>query len=83
MADKTAAAISKSLKRQSRGVTAGRGGAGNWNWEDEETKKAAEEEKKLKGEELEQKAKDVVDQGLKLPEKVHHHIHPQHKHDEA
>lgn len=72
MAEKTAAAISKSLQRPARGGLGGRGGAGNWKVDDEEAKKAAEEEEKHKGEDLEQKVKDAVEKGLKLPERVHH-----------
>lgn len=73
MAEKTAAAISKSLQRPHRGGLGGRGGAGNWNQaDDEEARKVAEEEERHKGEDLEQKVKDAVEKGLKLPERVHH-----------
>ena len=78
MAEKTAAAIKQSLKHQSRGgIGGGRGGAGNYTWDEEEVKKADEETGKAKSEELEQKIKDAVDRGLKLPEKVHHGQHKQ------
>ena len=78
MADKTAAAVAASLKRnnQVRGGLGGRGGAGNWQVDGEEERKRATEEHRLRGEKLEQSIKDVVDKGLKMPEKVHHH--PQH-----
>ncbi|RSL61312.1 hypothetical protein CEP54_006276 [Fusarium duplospermum] len=71
MADKTAAAVSASLKRNSqhiRGGLAGRGGAGNWKTEEEER----EHHQKSKGEELEKKIKEAVEKGLKMPDRVHH-----------
>ncbi|KAK7418841.1 hypothetical protein QQX98_003703 [Neonectria punicea] len=73
MANKTAAAVNASLKKhhQVRGGLAahGRGGAGNWKVDEEEERKKAADEESVK---LEQKVKDAVDQGLKMPEKVHH-----------
>lgn len=71
MADKTAAAIEASLKRNQnvRGGLGGRGGAGNWH---EESEAAHKGEGGAKEEDLERKVKDVVDKGLKLPDKVHH-----------
>ncbi|KAF4983223.1 hypothetical protein FZEAL_1326 [Fusarium zealandicum] len=70
MADKTAAAISASLKRNQhqRGGLAGRGGAGNWKADEEQ----AREDERTRGEEMERKAKEAVEKGLKMPEKVHH-----------
>lgn len=69
MADKTAAAINASLKRNNnvRGGLGGRGGAGNWH---NETQAAGDEEGK--GEQIERKVKETIDKGLKLPDKVHH-----------
>lgn len=77
MAEKTAAAISKSLKNQSRGgIGGGRGGAGNYKWDDEEEKKKViEGQSQGKGEEIELKIKNAVDKGLKMPDKVHHGQH--------
>ncbi|KPM37761.1 hypothetical protein AK830_g8794 [Neonectria ditissima] len=76
MANRTAAAVNASLKKhhQVRGGLAahGRGGAGNWKIDDEDERKKAADEESALGVKLEQKAKDAVDQGLKMPEKVHH-----------
>ncbi|KAH6998755.1 hypothetical protein BGZ61DRAFT_26067 [Ilyonectria robusta] len=76
MAKKTAAAVNASLKRhsQAHGGQSGRGGAGNWKTdEDEERKKLADEESAL-GVQLEKQVKEAVDKGLKMPDKVHHHV---------
>ncbi|KAF4470927.1 hypothetical protein FALBO_2169 [Fusarium albosuccineum] len=68
MADRTAAAISASLKKNhhAHGALGGRGGAGNWKGEEREV------EDRSKGEELEKKIKEAVDKGLKMPERVHY-----------
>lgn len=68
-----AAAVSARRKQQHpRGGLAGRGGAGNWKPEDES---GLDEEKKSWGEELERKAREMVDKGLKMPEKIHQSHH--------
>lgn len=76
MADKTAAAVSASLKRNSqhtRGGLAGRGGAGNWKTDEEEREQQQDHHHhKSKGEELEKKVKEAVEKGLKMPDRVHH-----------
>ncbi|SPJ81852.1 uncharacterized protein FTOL_09257 [Fusarium torulosum] len=75
MARKTAAAVSASLKKNQavRGGLGGRGGAGNWkhavSFEEEERMR---EEERSREEELQKRVKDSVDQGLKMPERVHH-----------
>ncbi|KAI5465551.1 hypothetical protein BGZ63DRAFT_373917 [Mariannaea sp. PMI_226] len=76
MADKTAAAIAASLKRnnQFRGGLGGRGGAGNWR-EDadvEELARSKAEDEKTRRERMEQEIRDSVDKGLKLPERAFH-----------
>ncbi|KAM5351325.1 hypothetical protein ACJ41O_004048 [Fusarium nematophilum] len=76
MADKTAAAVNASLKKNhhTRGGLAGRGGAGNWQADEGEEHEAAkrDEDDKAKGQHLEKKVKEAVEKGLKMPEKVHH-----------
>ncbi|CCT66246.1 uncharacterized protein FFB20_06549 [Fusarium fujikuroi] len=81
MAQKTAAAVNASLKKNhvARGGLGGRGGAGNWkhaiSFEEEERMR---EEERLRGEQLAKKVKEEVDQGLKMPEKAHHGHHVKH-----
>jgi len=71
-ANETAAAVAKSRKAAPAqgGALGGRGGAGNWKG-NQQAPATVEREHKL-GEEMERKVKEVVDQGLKMPEKVHH-----------
>lgn len=75
MADRTAAAVAASLRRnnQVRGGLGGRGGAGNWQVDEEEEQRRRKEEDRVRGEELERSVRDAVDRGLKMPEKVYHH----------
>ncbi|KAF9774800.1 hypothetical protein IL306_007174 [Fusarium sp. DS 682] len=81
MAQKTAAAVNASLKKNHvvRGGLGGRGGAGNWkhaiSFEEEERMR---EEERSRGEELAKKVKEEVDKGLRMPEKVHHGHHTKH-----
>lgn len=51
----------------------GRGGAGNYNWEQaaEEERRQQEEENKA---ELDKKIKEAVEGALKMPEKAHRHV---------
>ncbi|KFH48939.1 hypothetical protein ACRE_001260 [Hapsidospora chrysogenum ATCC 11550] len=71
---KVADQITAAVKPQPPRVPAlsGRGGAGNWKTDAAalEAKRSAEE--RGKGEELERKVREVVEQGLRLPDKVHH-----------
>ncbi|KAM0562141.1 hypothetical protein ACHAPJ_002585 [Fusarium lateritium] len=81
MAAKTAAAVNASLKRNHnvRGGLGGRGGAGNYRFEEDD--KTREDGERTRGEELEKKVRDEVEKGLKMPERVHHG-HGHDKHDE-
>ncbi|KAF5027240.1 hypothetical protein F66182_656 [Fusarium sp. NRRL 66182] len=69
MAEKTAAAVNASLKKNhnTRGGLGGRGGAGNWRADED-----GKESEKSRGEELAKKVRDEVEKGLKMPERVHH-----------
>lgn len=67
MAQETAQAV-KSHKSTGHGGYSGRGGAGNW--KEGKDKGGGGEEDKGALEEMERKAMEVVDQGLKMPEKV-------------
>lgn len=68
MAQETAKAVKAS--RPTGNGYAGRGGAGNWKGGGEGKDDAADEGERSRLEEMEKKAREVVDQGLKMPEKV-------------
>lgn len=68
------AAVEARLKQQRHGGgMGGRGGAGNWASTAEGEGAAGDADGAgTKAEELERKAKEAVDKGLRMPEKVHH-----------
>ena len=68
VAQETAQAVKKH-KPSSAGAYAGRGGAGNWK-EKGKRSEGEDDGETSRLEEMERKAKEVVDQGLKMPEKV-------------
>lgn len=67
VARETAQAVKK--HKPSGGAYAGRGGAGNWK-EKGKRSEGEDDGEPSRLEEMERKAKEVVDQGLKMPEKV-------------
>jgi len=69
VADQTTAAVKQQPPR-GPGLS-GRGGAGNWKTDAAALEAKRDAEERGKGEELERKVKEVVDQGLRLPDKVH------------
>lgn len=54
------------MKQQTWGILSGRGGAGNYRATSGES-----EDKAVVDKELERKVREVVDKGLKMPDKVH------------
>ncbi|KAM6488029.1 hypothetical protein HDV62DRAFT_346659 [Trichoderma sp. SZMC 28011] len=84
LADETGAAVASSLKKNPqphRAGWSGRGGAGNYNWEQaaEEERRQEEEESKA---ELDKKIKEAVEGALKMPEKAHQHVTKEEEADE-
>ena len=72
VAQKTAAAV-KQHPARATGLS-GRGGAGNWKTDAAAREARRAEEERGRGEELERQAREAVDQGLKMPDKVHHAV---------
>ena len=73
--DVTAAVVSSLKKHPHRGGLGGRGGAGNYEARQElEEQREKEQEGESQGlvKDLEEKVKETVDKGLKMPDKVHH-----------
>ena len=70
VADQITAAV-KSQPPRVPGLS-GRGGAGNWKTDAAALEAQRSAEERGKGEELERKVREVVDQGLRLPDQVHH-----------
>ena len=68
VANSTVEAMKQAPAQPRAGGYSGRGGAGNWKTQKEDD--ASEHD--AKGKDIEHKVKEVVEQGLKMPEKVHH-----------
>ena len=72
MHQQTAAAVRQQPPR-APGLS-GRGGAGNWRTDSAARDAKQAEEERGKSAEMERKAREVVDQGLKMPDRVHHAV---------
>ncbi|TFB05916.1 hypothetical protein CCMA1212_002113 [Trichoderma ghanense] len=74
-ADETGTAVSRHPQPHRAGWS-GRGGAGNFHADQvADTERAREEEDGRSRAELDRKIKEAVEGALKLPDKVHHHLH--------
>ncbi|KAK2592911.1 hypothetical protein QQS21_009406 [Conoideocrella luteorostrata] len=71
MSKEVSDAVTSSLKKHPARM-GGRGGAGNWAGDEQLQGKGDEEHETTKTEELEKKVMEVVEKGLKMPEKAHH-----------